>query len=127
MDLRATCEDLARRARRASRQLATATGGKKNRWLQLAACSQRASKGRWRQDEPRTESRAEREDHARDVHVFVHQLVELAHERARVQVLRHQGRVGERLVQVIKNHGRFDHGPPIVHDEEQAGPVSRPQ
>jgi glutamate-5-semialdehyde dehydrogenase len=37
MDLRATCEDLGRRARRASRQLATASGGARNRWLRLAA------------------------------------------------------------------------------------------
>jgi glutamate-5-semialdehyde dehydrogenase len=33
MDLQATCEDLARRARTASRQLATVVGLRKNRWL----------------------------------------------------------------------------------------------
>ena len=37
MDLQASCEDLARRARQASRRLATAPGAAKNRWLHLAA------------------------------------------------------------------------------------------
>jgi glutamate-5-semialdehyde dehydrogenase len=37
MDLDAYCTDLARRARAASRQLATAPGERKNRWLKMAA------------------------------------------------------------------------------------------
>ena len=38
-DLAAYCEDLARRARAAARLLATASGGKKNHWLQLATAA----------------------------------------------------------------------------------------
>jgi glutamate-5-semialdehyde dehydrogenase len=37
MDLQSYCEDLARRARRAARDLAAATGAQKDRWLQSAA------------------------------------------------------------------------------------------
>src|SRR5262249_14282962 len=36
-DLRVYCEDLGRRARRASRQLAVASGERKNQWLLYAA------------------------------------------------------------------------------------------
>ncbi|HEX5273533.1 MAG TPA: hypothetical protein VFW33_23720 [Gemmataceae bacterium] len=55
-DLPAYCEDLARRARAAARLLASAPGGRKNRWLTASASALeqraddilRANVGTWR-------------------------------------------------------------------------------
>jgi hypothetical protein len=64
--------------------------------------------------EPRAEGSGEGERHAGVVHVLIDQLVVLAHRRALVQVVRHQRRVGERLVEVVEDHRGLDHRPAVV-------------
>ena len=63
--------------------------------------------GRRHLDESGAECRCKCKDRARVVHIFVDELVVLAHKVALERLLRHQRRFGEGIVDVIKDQRQF--------------------